>query len=138
MRSTDPKYAVLRSLLLLDDVSRRRLRALASSVDEIDVPEGTTLIEEGKLNRHAYVIVSGSLSVQHDGTRVARVGPGEIVGERSALTHDPANATVIADAPASALVFEHRVLLGLTADVPTLGSRLHRLVDNRDAPTLAA
>lgn len=133
MRSFDPKFAVLRSLLLFDGVPRRRLRDLQVRVDEVDVASGTVLIEQGQLNRHAYVVVSGALSIRIDDARVATVGPGEIVGERAALTHEPANATVVADAPTQLLVIDHRTLVGLATEVPTVLGKLRSLVGHRDA-----
>lgn len=133
MRGIDPKFAVLRSLLLFDGVPRRRLRDLQARVDEVDLAEGTVLIEQGQLNRYAYVVVSGALSVRMDDTRVATVGSGEIVGERAALTHEPANATVVADAPTQVLVIDHRALVGLATEVPVLLGKLRSLVGHRDA-----
>lgn len=133
MRSIDPKFAVLRSLLLFDGVPRRRLRDLQAEVDEVDLAEGTVLIEQGQLNRYAYVVLSGALSVRMDDTRIATVGPGEIVGERAAITHEPANATVVADVPTHVLVIDHRALVGLATEVPVLLGKLRSLVGRRDA-----
>jgi CRP/FNR family transcriptional regulator, cyclic AMP receptor protein len=59
------------------------------------------IIEEGHVQTEVFVVISGELEVHKekpDGTRVllARVGPGETLGEISLFAPGPATATVIA------------------------------------------
>lgn len=138
MRSTDPKLAVLRSVDLLEDVPASRLASLAMQADEVDVRAGTVLIRQGRLNRHAYLVVSGTLSVEVDGSPVALVGPGSIVGERSALHREPTNATVVVAEDATVLAVDHRALLGAMSDVPSFGDRIRSITAERDAARDAA
>lgn len=139
MRSTSP--TTLQSLsanVLFTGVRPRQLAGLARRVDEIDVSDGTVLIRGGHLNRHAYLVVSGTLRVEVDGDVVATVGAGSVVGERSALTHEPANATVVADGAVRLLVLDHRALLGASYSMPQLRARLVDLVQRRDEELAAA
>ena len=62
---------------------------------------GNVIIEEGVLQTEVFVVISGELEVratQEDGTEVllARVGPGETLGEISLFNPGPAAATVTA------------------------------------------
>lgn len=62
---------------------------------------GNVIIQEGVLQTEVFVVISGELEVratQDDGTEVllARVGPGETLGEISIFDPGPASATVTA------------------------------------------
>lgn len=131
MRTKDPKLAALHSIDILRELPTRRLRRLATALDEVTVEPGAVLIHQGGLNHHAYFVTSGSLCVEVDGTRVATLAEGSVVGERSAIDHGPANATVIAVEPTSLLVIDHRILLGAAADEPGLSAVLHELAAER-------
>lgn len=131
MRTKDPKLAALHSIDILRELPTRRLRRLATTIDEVTVEPGTVLIHQGGLNHHAYFVTSGSLCIEVDGARVATLAEGSIVGERSAIDHGPANATVVALEPASLLVMDHRVLLGAAAEEPGLSAVLHELAAER-------
>ena len=110
MRITDPKLTALRSIDVLRDLSSRQLRDLASNVDEVMVDAGEILIHEGQLNRHAYFVESGSMSIEVGGEHIATVADGSIVGERTAIERGPANATVRVQAAGRVFAIDHRVL----------------------------
>ena len=46
---------------------------------------GQALVEQGRPGRELYLLLDGMLAVEVDGERVAEVGPGAVVGERSLL-----------------------------------------------------
>lgn len=115
MRSKDQKLGALRSIEVLRDLPARRLRRLVPLVDEVHVEPGTVLIHQGLLNRHAYFLESGAVGIDVDGERVAVVHAGSIVGERTAIDHGLANATVTAIEPTKVFAVDHRALLGTAA-----------------------
>lgn len=131
MRTNDPKFATLKALELLGDLPPKSVDRLVGQVDEITVEAGTVLIRQGQLNRHAYLIASGMLAVEIDGTRIASVAPGSIVGERTAIEHGAANATVVVTERARVFAVDHRVLNGAAAIDPAFGERIRDLVDER-------
>lgn len=132
MRTKDSRLASLRAIDLLHRLPSRRLRRLAPLLDEVLVPAGTALINQGQLNRHAYFVRSGSLRVDVDGQRVATVSAGSIVGERTALDHGPANATVTALEPTLVYVADHRVLLATAGDDADFDAQLRSLAALRE------
>ncbi len=127
MRITDPRVGELRSIEILRGLPARRLRRLSGLVDEVTVDAGTVLITQGQLNRHAYFIRSGAVGIDVDGERVATVTSGSIVGERTAIAHGLANATVTAVEPTTVFAVDHRALLGTAAEDDDFNSLLRDL-----------
>jgi CRP/FNR family cyclic AMP-dependent transcriptional regulator len=59
---------------------------------------GEVLIEEGSSPGRMFVLVSGSLTAEHDGVPIARIDtPGAVFGEMSVVLDKPATATLRAD-----------------------------------------
>ncbi len=77
----------------LDLVDFYTLWSIGSSTT---VAPGSKLIVDGSVQETVMLIISGKVSVLQDGTEVSRLGPDSVVGERSYLTGERANATVIA------------------------------------------
>jgi CRP/FNR family cyclic AMP-dependent transcriptional regulator len=116
--------AHLAKIPLLSGCSQRELQRVAKAADEVDVPEGSTIIEQDKLAREAFVIVSGTAEVRRDGVKVAVVGPGECVGEMALLDHQPRTASVIALEPMNLLVISSQAFTALLDDAPTMTRKL--------------
>ncbi len=131
MRTKDQKLDALRSIEVLRDLPTRRLRRLVPLVDEVRVEAGTVLIHQGLLNRHAYFLASGSVSIEVDGERVATVHAGSIVGERTAIDHGVANATVTTVEPTTVFAVDHRALLGTAAGDEAFDATIRDLARTR-------
>ena len=59
------------------------------------VPAGEPLIDEGDPAGRMFILVSGSVVVEHDGVAFARIDtPGAVFGEMSVVLERPATATV--------------------------------------------
>lgn len=134
MRPKHRRLTSLRGIEILRELPPRQLRALSRNLDEVTVPTGTVLIHQGQLNRHAYFIESGSVRIDVDGERVATVASGSIVGERTAIDHGLANATVTAVEPTTVHIADHRVLLGTADAHPDFAAVLHDLAVLRSNP----
>jgi CRP-like cAMP-binding protein len=137
-RTPDPRSELLSELTALGDLSGRERRKLARSFDDVTVPGGTVLITEGSVNHHTYFVVSGSLSVRICGAEIATVGPGQPVGERTALGAPVANATVEAAEPTRLLILDNRRMSAIAADHPRVEAALHALINEREAVPSAA
>jgi hypothetical protein len=60
------------------------------------VSPGETVMKEGEPGGEAYLVERGALDVRHEGVALARLGPGDWVGEMSLLLDEPRSATVVA------------------------------------------
>jgi len=56
--------------------------------------EGDSLIEQGKPGAEIYLVLDGMFVVEVDGEKVGEIGPGAVVGERSALEGGVRTATL--------------------------------------------
>jgi hypothetical protein len=56
--------------------------------------EGDSLVEQGTAGSEVYLVLDGMFVVEVDGKKVGEVGPGAVVGERSALEHGLRTATL--------------------------------------------
>jgi CRP/FNR family cyclic AMP-dependent transcriptional regulator len=94
---------------------------------------GDALFREGDRGDSLMIVLEGHLiaSVRTAaGTEeeVARLGPGEVVGEMSFVDAEPRSATVTAPAGATVLEFTRAALDGLRATAPRIAAAIHRNV----------
>jgi CRP/FNR family cyclic AMP-dependent transcriptional regulator len=104
---SDAKTQALRQVPLFAHCSTRELEFVASRTDEVDVPEGSELVRQGKPGDSFYVLLEGTADVEVDGARRPPLGPGDFFGEISMLDRGPATATVVTTAPARVMVMSH-------------------------------
>jgi Cyclic nucleotide-binding domain len=58
------------------------------------IKEGESLVEQGKPGSEIYLVLDGMFLVEVDGKKVGEVGPGAVIGERSALERGLRTATL--------------------------------------------
>lgn len=104
--------AMLRDHSLFASLSEGTLNLLASELTPEVAQPGQSLMVEGELASHMFIILTGEIEIlsigDHGSVRVALLGPGDWVGEMAVLEVQPRSATAMALAPS--------VLLRLTAD----------------------
>ncbi len=114
----------LRNVALFASCSQRDLTKIARAADEVAVPAGTVLMEQGDMGREAYVILEGTAIVRRNGRKIAELEGGESVGELSLLDLGPRTATVVAGTDMRVLVLTARAFTGLIDDSPALARKL--------------
>lgn len=100
------------------------MRTIRKAVEEVIVPAGRVLCEEGTIGREFFFVVDGTASVRRNGRRVTTLGPGKWFGELSLLDRMPRSASVVSETPMTLLVLEQRRFNGLLDEMPTLGRKL--------------
>jgi CRP-like cAMP-binding protein len=81
---------------LFDDLSLLDFYTLWSIGTTRPVEGGDVLIEQGTDHLSIILVVDGEVVVTRGRSELARLGPDSTVGERSYITGEPANASVIA------------------------------------------
>ena len=132
---------LLRAVPSLERLSEGDLERIASVLAERRVAAGSILMEEGATGQHSFLIVEGDACVITGGVTVARVGPGEFVGELALLTDRPRCATVRAETSMRLLMLDRATLVSLIDPVTEalLGTMARRMApdtdrNNSDAP----
>ena len=104
--------------------SKKELQKIAKATDEIALPEGHVLMEQGHLGREAFVIVEGKAVVKRNGRKIAELGPGSAVGELSLLDRGERTATVTALTDLTVLVIGPREFGAVIDSVPSIAGKL--------------
>lgn len=93
--TTAERLALLGSVPMFAEVSDARfLGRVANALEPLAVPAGTTLFREGDPGDRLYLVVEGTLRVHLDDLALARLCPGDHVGEMALLDGAPRSAAV--------------------------------------------
>ena len=111
---------------LFSACSKKELQAVARASDELQVPAGRTLCEQGATGREAFVIMQGTADVRRNNKKVTSLGPGACVGELSLIDHGPRTATVVAATDLTVLVIGAREFSTIIDEVPPIAHKLLR------------
>ena len=96
------------------------------------VRSGEDIMTEGSEGTHAYFITAGTAAVHRGDDIVAILSRGDMVGERSLVTHEPRNATVTARMPVTAVRFDRHQFARLRSELPKLRDLSNELVAARN------
>jgi CRP-like cAMP-binding protein len=102
----DPRVDRLRTVPLFGGCTDKELGFIASRVDEVDVPAGTTLTRKGESGGDFFVILEGKAEVEASPGKRS-LGPGDFFGEIALVDNGPRTATVRAATPMRMLVLGH-------------------------------
>jgi len=87
------------------ELSRKERNVLAEACKVANLDSGDVLIKQGEFNEHLFLIAKGTLDVISDGTRVAKLRKGDVVGEISASGLSLPVADVVASSDGMVFTF---------------------------------
>lgn len=121
---------------LLGGLPAEELVRVQRRLTPVVCPAGTILIAQGIWHGTMHILRNGVLDVHvetpHGETRrVARLGPGDCIGEMSLLTGTPASATVTALVDSELWALGHTEFLELLATCPALARNLAMVLGRR-------
>jgi len=114
----------LRKVSLFSSCSTKDLEKIAKAGDEVSLPAGSLVIDQGQTGREAFIIISGTATVRRNGKKVATLSSGAVVGELSLLDHGPRTASVTTDTDCVMLVISQRQFLAVIDAIPALSHKL--------------
>jgi len=135
MLGHNSKIDLIKRVPLFSSASKAELTEIASIADEIDLPAGKAVIEEGDAGREFFVLIEGTADVTRGGKRVASIGPGDFFGEIALIAKTPRNATITTTSPVRALVITDRAFKQLLDHSPTIAVGVLVALAERLAPT---
>jgi CRP-like cAMP-binding protein len=98
----------------------------------VNLQAGAALTVEGQTGREAMWILDGTAIVSRDDEIIAELGAGDLVGERSVLTGEPRNATVMTTSGVTALVFSSAEFRSLVQQNGQLAADIDKLIASRN------
>ena len=111
----DAKVDLISRVPLFARCSKKELRLIANLADQVEWPEGKTVIKEG-------------------GEKVRYLGGGEWVGEIALVANVPRTATVVTSSPVRALVLTRGGFSRLIEDSPSIAAKVLEGLGERVAP----
>ena len=121
----------LASIPLFAALSERDRADVARYADEVDVPAGKTLAEEGQFAYEFFVIAQGTAEVTKDGRVLAQLGPDDFFGEIGLVESERRTATVVATSPMELIVIFGPNFRRLERELPELASQIRTAIRER-------
>ena len=120
----DMKIEQLAQVRMFSAFNKKELALIARASDEVSVPAGKELVQEGTPGHEFFLILSGEASVRRNGRKIVTLGPGQYFGELALLDRGPRTATVVSETPMELLVLGQREFAGVLDEVPHLAHKL--------------
>ena len=127
----------LKSLPLFQDVPDEELAQIAPFAEEVQVEEGTHLVDEGDFSYEFMAIEEGTAEVLRGGEHVADLGPGDFFGEIGLLEKDRRTATVVAKSGMRLITLTGWDMKRLEKAIPEAVERIRLVIEERRPPASA-
>jgi CRP/FNR family cyclic AMP-dependent transcriptional regulator len=130
----DAKVELISRVPLFARCSKKELRMIANLADQIEWPEGKTLIKEGRPGSEFFILIEGTASVSQGGSKLRDLLAGDWAGEIALISDVPRTATVVATSPIRALVMTRGGFSQLMTDSPSIAAKVLAGLGERVAP----
>jgi CRP/FNR family transcriptional regulator, cyclic AMP receptor protein len=112
-----------------NDFSWSEIESLATHLHLVEKARGQVVCREGQADPSLYILVSGAVEVSKQDAGeceklLARLGPGQTIGEMALLDGQPRSATAVAAEEVTLLVLHRTSLDRLVEEAPRLGVKL--------------
>ena len=118
------KADALADIPLFNSLSNKERHELARHVDELPIKSGAVLTKQGAPGDAFYLIVDGKADVIKNGTKIAKLGPGDAVGEMALLDGEPRSATVMMTTDGTVLTMPRREFKAVLHDIPGISAKM--------------
>jgi CRP/FNR family transcriptional regulator, cyclic AMP receptor protein len=91
--------SMLVAVPLFAGLDRKELEKIAESGREVSFEAGKKILQQGERGLAFLLILDGSVEVNKDGKRLAKLGKGQFFGEMTVIDDQPRSADVVAVEP---------------------------------------
>ena len=126
-----PQPEKLGRLNRLEGLSDADLATVVRAGRHVHLPADWSLIWEKTPADKAYLIVDGEVSVRKGGNEVARLGPGDVIGEMAIVNHRLRSASVVSLTPLEVIHYTKESLEQLLDEVPAFGNAIRDTTADR-------
>lgn len=127
----EPEPERLGRLNRLESLSDKDLKRVIDKGRHVKLPADWSLIWEKTPADKAYLIVEGEVAVRKGKQEVARLGPGDVIGEMAIVGHKLRSASVVSVTPVEVIHFTKESLTELLDEVPAFGQALRETTSDR-------
>jgi len=121
----------LQHVPLFEELALADLVVIAEVAHDETFADGELLGVEGEIGEDLHILASGSVRVETGGTRIARRGRGDVVGELSLITRRPRIASIVADGDVRAIRIGRREFESMIHDRPDIAIGVMRVLAQR-------
>jgi hypothetical protein len=104
---------LLRRTTIFEPLGPAAIERAVRKLIRVDVDAGAVLMQEGDRGDRFYVIAEGAIEISAGGSFLARLGPGDYLGEIALLQDIPRTATAVAVTPCSLRAMERSAFLAV-------------------------
>ncbi len=130
-RKPAERAEMLTEVPFFDGFGADEILRVVELTDEVLIPAGSVVVDQGDPGTDCYVILDGTASVYVRGDHVASSGPGSMVGEMALVDHRPRTATVVADTDLDMLRFNSEAFRKLLKEMPKASERIMTVLQAR-------
>jgi CRP-like cAMP-binding protein len=127
----DDRVAALRGVPLFAGLDERSLQAVAVLAQPVDAKAGDVLILEGEQGDSFYVIVDGSVRVEHGDRTVRSMTAGGFLGEIALVEHGPRTATATCVTDCRLVELRRHEFERLLDTMPDVARRIQTAIERR-------
>lgn len=127
----DAKLDMLHAIPLFARLGTADLASVGLLADEVELPAGKVLMQQGESGSEMFVISAGRVKVERDGLPIGELGPGDWLGEMAILSEGPRMATATTTEPTRAFVVAHREFHSLMDRMPSVRTSVLDCVADR-------
>lgn len=120
----DERLAWLREVPLFRGCAEASLLRIAERTAEISFAQGAVIVQQGQVGNGLFLIVAGTAAVTTGDQELARLGPGQVIGELSVIDQEPRVANAVALEPVSCIALASWDLLAVLDTDPQLARNL--------------
>jgi CRP/FNR family transcriptional regulator, cyclic AMP receptor protein len=132
----DSKVDLIRKVPLFSKLDKSGLQSVAQIADEIDLPAGKVMAEEGDRGREFFILLEGEADVTKGPQSINTMREGNFFGEIALITHMPRTASVTATTDVRVLVINERDFSALIKKSPEVARGIAEALAERVAPEL--
>lgn len=138
MYLTLEKVALLKAIDIFASTPDHILASVAAIVEQLDMDEGETFIQQGDIGDCMYLIIDGEVLVHQGDDKILTLGPGKSVGELAILDMAPRETSVTTTQPTQLFRIDKEAFDEVLAERPEIALSVIRALSQRVRMTTAA
>lgn len=107
------------------------VQKIVDNATHVTLPADWAVFGENTPADKAYLLLEGEVSVRRNGSEIARLGPGDTLGEVALVKHSLRTATVISTTRLDLLHFTSEAVRKLSEEIPQFRKALEATTEER-------